>query len=99
MDIFRIAVQPELEHPSSQVHGRGARQRVFCDHQSRRRPDMADSTDRKQLMAEIDELLKQQSESTANAIYLGWTREGEKEYTRRADHITVLRIQLADLES
>jgi hypothetical protein len=59
---------------------------------------MADSTDRKQLIAEIDELLKQQSESTADAIYLGWTREGEAEYTRRADHITLLRVQLAALE-
>jgi hypothetical protein len=58
---------------------------------------MADSTERTQLMAKIDELEKEQVEFILNATYLGWTRDLDAAY-ECANHIALLRLQLAELD-
>jgi hypothetical protein len=59
---------------------------------------MADFTERTQLMAEIAELEKEQVEFILNATYLGWTRDVEAAFDERANHIALLRRQLAELD-
>ena len=59
---------------------------------------MADQLERALLVAEIAELQKQHSEAHINAIYLGWTHEGEAERRKRDARIDSLRLQLAALD-
>jgi len=59
---------------------------------------MADQLERALLVAEIGVLQKQHSEAHINAVYLGWTREGETERRKRDARISSLRIQLAALD-
>jgi hypothetical protein len=59
---------------------------------------MADSTERTQLIAKIVELEKEQVEFILNANYLGWTRDLEAAYDKRANQIALLRLQLVELD-
>ena len=59
---------------------------------------MADSTERTQLIGKIAELEKEQVEFILNATYLGWTRDVEAAYDEGANHIALLRLQLAELD-
>ncbi len=60
---------------------------------------MADQLERALLVAEISVLQKQHSEAHINAIYLGWTREGEVQRRERDARISSLRLQLAALDA
>jgi len=60
---------------------------------------MADQLERALLVAEISVLQKQHSEAHINAIYLGWTCEGEVQRRERDARISSLRLQLAALDA
>ena len=60
---------------------------------------MADHSERTTVVAEIAELQKQHSEAHINAIYLGWTLEGEAESRKRDARISTLRLQLTALDA
>ncbi len=59
---------------------------------------MADHSKRAAIVAEIAELQKQYSEAHINAIYVGWTREGEAESRKRDARIALLNRQLNALD-
>jgi hypothetical protein len=58
---------------------------------------MIETTQRALLIAQIATLQREQRESSANTIYLGWTPEVEIAYERRASRIAAMRFQLSGL--
>ena len=58
---------------------------------------MAEPTQRALLIAQIATLQREQRDSSAGAIYLGWTREVEAAYEKRASRIAAMRFQLSGL--
>jgi hypothetical protein len=62
------------------------------------RPEMAFSTRREELSAEIPEIRKLQMESNRQATFGGWTREAEAAHEMRADRIAALLRELAVVE-
>jgi hypothetical protein len=58
---------------------------------------MAEPSQRALLIAQIATLQREQRESSACAIYLGWTREVEAAYEKQASRIASLRFQLSGL--
>jgi hypothetical protein len=59
---------------------------------------MAGSSGRTELISQLQELLKQHSESFTNASFLGWTPDSKSVHEKRADLIRVLCRQLAALD-
>ena len=58
---------------------------------------MVEPTQRALLIAQIATLRREQLESSADSIYLGWTREVEAEYEKRASRIAAMRFQLSGI--
>jgi hypothetical protein len=50
------------------------------------------------LIAEIDELHRQQLDSNVRATYVGWTQEDVAAHEKRADRMSLLKGQLAALD-
>lgn len=59
---------------------------------------MAPNTKRAKLLAEISKLQHEQSESLADATFVGWTSELEAAQKTRADHIARLLLELNALD-
>jgi hypothetical protein len=58
---------------------------------------MAEPTQRALLIAQIATLQREQRESSATAMYPGWTREVEAAYEKRASRIAAMRFLLSGL--
>jgi hypothetical protein len=58
---------------------------------------MVEPTQRALLISQIATLQREQREFSAGAIYLGWTREVEAVYEKRASRIAAMRFRLSGL--
>ena len=58
---------------------------------------MVEPTQRALLIAQIATLQREQRESSADADYVGWTREVEAAYEKRAFRLAAMRFKLSGL--
>lgn len=59
---------------------------------------MAESPNRKRLVAEMSLLRRQQLESIENAAFVGWTPEAKADHDKRAERMELLGRRLAGLD-
>jgi hypothetical protein len=64
-----------------------------------RRPCMADPSGRAELLAEVEELQRQQLEANVSATYVGWTEAEVAAHDKRVQRMALLRAQVAALDS